>query len=222
MFKKKVVVFIVVATMLLLSIAGYASSHTEKIEAYLSHGMNFMVDGESWQPQETDGSKLIPIVYKGRTYVPARALLEARGVKVGYVDATRTVVLDYPAKELDKSTPVLFERRHSNGIHTLEIKTNDNMEAPLLEGKSETEIELEEGAKILLDGEEVNIEELLNSDNRINMDYGKIIVQYDPVTGKASSVSMMNASAPVIFASRVDIEIEIKYPPFKIKITIRW
>lgn len=95
MIKKKIgIIVMALVVVLLFSVIGYAASHLEKIEAYLSHDMTFRVDGQNWQPMEADGSKLVPIVYNGRTYVPARALLEEKGVKVGYNNETKTVILD--------------------------------------------------------------------------------------------------------------------------------
>lgn len=222
MLKRKSIIFLVAAAVLLLSVAGFAASHLEKIEAYRSLDMNFSVDGENWHPMETDGSKLVPIVYNGRTYVPARALLEERGVKVGYNNDTKTVILDYPIKELDKSTPLLYQRSKNGSTETLEISLNKELDARPFSGSSEIEIELEEDAVITLNGHDISINELLASDEPLKMDYGKILVTYDPQKSTAASVRIDEDTVPEMFAAKVDVKIEITYPPFKITITIRW
>lgn len=68
----------------------------QNINAQLANDMGFMVDGEMWQPKDVDGSLLSPIIYNGRSYVPVRALLEAKGVQVSYDEKTRTIILVYP------------------------------------------------------------------------------------------------------------------------------
>lgn len=61
------------------------------------------VDGEYWQPRDLDGTILYPIIYNGRSYVPVRALLENKGVKVDYDAVERTIILDYPVDDIVSS-----------------------------------------------------------------------------------------------------------------------
>lgn len=81
------------------SVVSFGDGVLEKIQAYWAHDIKFEVDGKPWQPKEPDGSRLSPILYKGRTYVPARALLEEKDVKVAFNEETRTIHLDYPLWE---------------------------------------------------------------------------------------------------------------------------
>ena len=64
------------------------------------------MDGEPWSPVDVDGSPLYPIVVKGRSYVPVRALLESKGVTVDWRDSTRIIVLDYSTIDLDQPEPL--------------------------------------------------------------------------------------------------------------------
>ena len=68
----------------------------QSINAQLATDMGFMVDGQEWQAKDVDGTILSPIIYKGRSYVPVRALLEAKGVQVSFDENTRTIILNYP------------------------------------------------------------------------------------------------------------------------------
>lgn len=78
----------------------------ESINAQLAKDMGFRVDGQKWQPKDTDGTILSPIIYKGRSYVPVRALLEEKNVKVAFDSNTRTIILNYPEPPPDPYTQV--------------------------------------------------------------------------------------------------------------------
>lgn len=90
----------------------------KEISALLDDSLNFNVDGEPWQPEDVDGSKMTPILYNNRTYIPVRALLEHKGAGVDYEAETRTVILDFTTieqepvagRDLDKASPMLMER----------------------------------------------------------------------------------------------------------------
>lgn len=81
------------------SLITFGDGILEQIEAYWAHDIKFQLDGKMWEPKEADGSRISPIIFKGRTYVPARALLEEKDVKVAFDEATRTISLDYPEIE---------------------------------------------------------------------------------------------------------------------------
>ena len=49
-------------------------------------------------PTETDGSRLYPIVYKDRTYLPLRAIAEKAGVKVNWDESTQTIYFEVESK----------------------------------------------------------------------------------------------------------------------------
>lgn len=93
--KRTTIVLIVAVLLLSFSVGGFGVNTVDKIEAYLANDMKFKVDNELWQPKDVDGTLLYPIIFNGRSYVPVRALLESKGVKVGFNDAERTIILDY-------------------------------------------------------------------------------------------------------------------------------
>ncbi len=104
----KILIAVLVMTVALATVATGAAS-VAQVEAFLANDFNFRVDGEAWTPKDVDGSELTPIVYRDRTYVPVRALLEDQGVEVDWDNDTRTVILNYSAlKPIDKASPLLM------------------------------------------------------------------------------------------------------------------
>ncbi|WP_051217600.1 stalk domain-containing protein [Paenibacillus assamensis] len=96
MVKMKKSIFI--ATMVSVSlmsgaVAVVASNGMEKISAFLNHKVQFKVDGNEWTPKSDNGSKLAPVVYKGTTYLPARAVGEAVGAEVKWNGTTQTITI---------------------------------------------------------------------------------------------------------------------------------
>ncbi len=96
--KKRLILVISLLMVFAFTAGVVANPAVQTITANLAADFKFVVNGESWQPTDADGSNLVPIVYNGRTYLPARAIGEALDVKVDWDDATRTVILgDTPA-----------------------------------------------------------------------------------------------------------------------------
>src|SRR6056297_3837803 len=128
--KTNKLLIIIFTLVLVFSVVGFGNEAIEKIEAYLVSDLKFEVDGEEWSPKDVDGSPLIPLNFKGRTYVPVRSLLEDKGVTVGYEANTRTVLLDYSTmKPIDKASPLLMTVAHNgdvdgDGIDDLTLERN--------------------------------------------------------------------------------------------------
>lgn len=94
--KSKISFIIAVVMILSFSVMSLGAVVVEEIKAHRADDMKFQVDGEMWQPKDLDGTPLAPIIYKERSYVPVRALLEEKDVEVDFDDDTRTIILDYP------------------------------------------------------------------------------------------------------------------------------
>ncbi|MUT65198.1 hypothetical protein [Paenibacillus sp. NEAU-GSW1] len=83
-FKKSAIVASVLAFGLVCGAVGAgAATGIQQIKAALNYNLNFKIDGESWTPKDSNGNKMAPIVYKGSTYLPARAVSEALGATIG-------------------------------------------------------------------------------------------------------------------------------------------
>lgn len=229
--KYKLSIITVIIAAFALSIVGYAAVNIERIEADFAHDMGFRVDGEQWQPRDVDGTPQSPIIYKGRSYVPVRSLLEDRGFDVDFESDTRTIILRSPVKELDKSTPLLFDTLSSHldpdsdgdGItDTIEFELGPNTEfgLPGVEFTSETVFDLSDDATVLLDGRKLSLIELAKADEKIGLDFGKVKVVYNEQSRTAGHIEIETIEGE--FTAKADFEIEISGPPFKIKITIKF
>lgn len=91
--KKRLILVVAVFMVLAFAAGTIAAPAVQDVTATLAGDIKFFVNGKDWQPKDVDGSVMTPIIYNGRTYLPARAIGEALGVKVDWVNETRTVVL---------------------------------------------------------------------------------------------------------------------------------
>lgn len=227
--KKKLLAMTLIAVLALSAIV-YAADHVTKIEAYLVNDLNFNVDGSSWSPKEVDGSPLTPIIYNDRTYVPVRSLLEDKGVTVGFDADSRTVILDYSTiKHIDKSTPLLMQAIPSTtgggGAGKATFRINPDFEAVSIPMEQEYSFDLAQDAMIMVDGKEIegSILELMMLAESWNMK--SIEMDIDEASGEVKSASIISIGDSLddqALARKIEVDIEISGPPFKIKIRIRF
>ena len=119
-----------IAGIMLFSMGAYSASNTVKITAFLNKGLILEVDGEVLKPTEDDGSRLYPIVYNGRTYVPAKVVAEKLGATVDYNSAGNgTVIITSGANsniDAQEGQPVKDAEPSSNGNTSSEnVSTSD-------------------------------------------------------------------------------------------------
>lgn len=104
--RKKLMVMLSITTVLLmLSVAVNVSAATGliQINAYLNNGIKVMLHGELFEATDpVDGSKYVPITYKGRTYLPLRAVAEAVGLEVTWDGPNNTAHLGDVSGEIVK------------------------------------------------------------------------------------------------------------------------
>jgi len=219
-----------------LSVMAFGDDHVTKVEAFLAGNLNFNVDGEQWVPKDVDGSDLTPIIYKDRTYIPVRSLLEDKGVTVGYEAETRTVLLDYSTmaeiKPIDKASPLLMtavmpDDGGGGGKATfkeLSIKKNPNFEIETMEMTQEMNFDLSADAEIVIDGRKVetSIDELLAAESKWNLDATTMKINVE--TGLVEMISISTHDPDEAVASKIDIDgtIEISCCPLKIKIIVNF
>ena len=92
--KKKIFSLIVAGSLLLLGgVVGFAASQIEDVTAQINYGISMKLNGAPYNPTETDGTALRPLIYKGRTYLPVAALGKALGVAVKWDGDTSTVII---------------------------------------------------------------------------------------------------------------------------------
>lgn len=103
--KKKMLktTFIAIGMFVIFGTGVYAGALLEPISAYLNKGITLTYNGVAFYPQEEDGTRVYPITYNGRTYVPAKFIAEKAGLTVGWNGNTSTVSFttpDYVAPEV--------------------------------------------------------------------------------------------------------------------------
>lgn len=218
---------------------------SQKIEALLVEDLNFQVDGESWIPKETDGSPLLPILYKDRTYVPVRSLLEEQGVDVGYEADSKTVILDFPkAEKSDMMTETKDDADEMQMDKEVDTKSMISPPPRILfpkiiiranpdfdpgdafvgaEFKQEVAYKIEEDTKIMIDGETYQAgDEKLMAMVKDLSPYQIEVVQNEKMDAiEAINIltgEEMDGDQPI--STKIKIRIEIEGPPFKVKIIL--
>lgn len=107
MKNKVATMFTILTTMLMASVSFNvsAASSLVEIKANLNHGINVVLHGKKFEAVDpADGTKYVPITYKGRTYLPLRAVAEAAGLKVTWDNKTNTAILGNEEGEIVKET----------------------------------------------------------------------------------------------------------------------
>lgn len=226
MKKKRNFAIGVLICVLLFASLSYAATHTQRVEAFLAHDMTFRVDGETWQPRDLDGRPLTPIIYNGRSYLPARALLEDRGVAVGFDANTRTIILDYPqsfSPLIEGVEIVKYPDGSTIAAKTISTKSLDKSTPKLAEIiVQETSISLLANAEIYVDGKKLegSLQEIARSGQVFDIAGAKLYLNENEQVFRAE-LSGYNPDV-VHFAGRTSVEVEVSCCPLKIKITIKF
>jgi hypothetical protein len=214
-----------------VSVFAFGDDHVTKVEAFLAGDLNFNVDGEQWSPKDVDGSDLTPIIYKDRTYIPVRSLLEDKGVTVGYEADTRTVLLDYStinvAKPIDKASPLIFDTLMVKGgggagkvsMKELSIQKNPDFGLESMEMIQEISLNLSEKVEIEIDGRmiESSIDELVASETEWSLDASKFMINEE--TGLVEKINISSGGADAA-AAEIDIDVKLKITCCPLKATL--
>lgn len=234
--KNKHISILLIVLLMSFSLISFGADAMMKIQATMAGDMKFLVDGQSWTPKDVDGSTLTPLLYNGRTYIPVKALLEEKGVTIGYEADTKTVLIDYSTfKRIDKSSPVLIEdvvmgTGAGAGKATFKeftVTRNSNLSASTFPRELVYSFDLADNAVIMVDGKPVDmtLADLAKSQTKWAM--GDMIkFGHDTALGDTIRTVELTTTSGVdqgdSLASKVTITIEISGPPWKIKITIRF
>ncbi|MCX7746615.1 MAG: extracellular solute-binding protein [Clostridia bacterium] len=79
----------------------------EWVKALVAKDYTILWDGEEYIPENPDGSRVYPIVYNGRTYLPLRNIAEKTGLDVNWDSSTKTIEIggaQLQPKSMDKNT----------------------------------------------------------------------------------------------------------------------
>lgn len=103
--KNPKVISVVLAVLLLLSLSSQVlgANGLIPINAHLNNSIKITLHGELFEPVDPqDGSKYVPITYKGRTYLPLRAVAEGVGLEVIWDEPNNTAHLGHEAGDIEK------------------------------------------------------------------------------------------------------------------------
>lgn len=242
---KRIISILIALVMLLsFSLIGFGDIIFEKIQVDLVHDMKFQLDGKMWQPKDLDGSSLSPLIYKGRSYVPVRALLEENNFKVDYDDKTRTIILENPlfnAPPVAQSSPLFIQKSEIGGPYkewpNYDILFGKAFDSDGLGFTNTIEMDLAEDAILLINGKETSPKEAINIGSisggggagkaifRLKGDTeGQVRLAIDSETKLIKALVM--DGEPIsdidITARKVSVDITISGPPWKIVIRIRF
>ncbi len=86
-----VLIVFVLGVFLGAGILGLAQSNSITISAFINRDIKMTWDGSAFEARESDGRVLSPIIYEGRTYLPAKYIADKAGINVNWNEATKTV-----------------------------------------------------------------------------------------------------------------------------------
>lgn len=94
-YKKKMMKIILWGMVILACSFGsaFAATKLEPINAFFNWDVSFVLNGDRWQPVDTNGKELTSIFYNGSNYLPVRALAEALKIQVDYDNETQTIYI---------------------------------------------------------------------------------------------------------------------------------
>lgn len=234
--KTKHISILLIVLLLSMSLITFGADTFLKIQATMAGDMKFLVDGKSWSPKDVDGSALTPLLYNGRTYLPVKALLEEKGVTIGYEADTKTVLIDYSTfNMIDKTSPVLIEdvvmgTGSGAGKATFKeftITRNRDLSVNAFPRELVYSFDLADNAVIMVDGKPVDmtVSDLAKSGMKWTMG-DRIKLGHDTALGDTIRSIELSTTSGVgqgeALASKVTVTIEISGPPLRIKITIKF
>lgn len=84
----------IVLSFVLGAVANAAGGLTKLTDVYLNSDISVVINGTVFNAKDPqDGSTYVPMTYKGRTYLPLRAVAEAVGLPIDYDANTKTAYL---------------------------------------------------------------------------------------------------------------------------------
>ncbi|WP_338554439.1 stalk domain-containing protein [Paenibacillus sp. KS-LC4] len=92
---KKLTIAVILGTTIVASMAtgAYGATKLQEIKAYLNKDISFKVDGKPVQLRDGSNNTVVPISYKGTTYLPVRSISDALGVAVDYDSKSQLIQL---------------------------------------------------------------------------------------------------------------------------------
>ncbi len=224
--KNRKSLILVIAFVLAFSVMAFGAQTVMKINAVQATDMTFAIDQTKWQPLETTGQPIYPIIINGRTFVPVRALLEKFGVGVDYDVKTRNIILTSKPEdttsatlstvmapaETSKPLVIVYDKKRAAALGTPKLTQT-------------TELKLSDATEIWIDGAKYDgrLENL--SEKKFNVSTVK--TEIDQKSGLATRVMLItdpntDTGTGTDAALKITITVIIRIPPGDITIIIRF
>ena len=211
---KKSMALIVLVLILVTATLVSAASMTTPISAIMDSSAKMLWNGEAFAPADPNGTVLSPIIYNNRTYLPARALLEKAGYKVGFDVPTRTTVITSQGGVVtpDPTTPPVTTP--SANTYTFDARS------ALPKGTiAQTTMNLSPDAVLILNGVKSKLD--LNDAAKLGEFSASSVKVVTDDKGTVTSIEANGQPDPGN-AARFTITITVSYPPLKMVITVRF
>ncbi|RRJ64031.1 hypothetical protein EHV15_14640 [Paenibacillus oralis] len=93
--KKKLMITFCGAMLLMvgMSLGAFGASKLQEIKAYLNRDLAVRFNGELQELKDVNGNTVLPITYKGTTYLPVRAVSSLLDVPVNYDGAAKEILI---------------------------------------------------------------------------------------------------------------------------------
>ena len=79
--------------LIMVSFSSYGAGRYQEVQVLLVDDIKIITNEQQVQLKDTDGSTLVPISYKGRTYLPVRTVAELVNYDIAWDDVTRTILI---------------------------------------------------------------------------------------------------------------------------------
>ncbi|CAH1193524.1 hypothetical protein PAECIP111893_00484 [Paenibacillus plantiphilus] len=126
LFNKKVLTVITVASLLTaIGSVVYADSAIKKISAFQNGNIAIEVDGQKINLSSEDGM-LYPIVYQGRSYVPAKYVAESLGARVDWDNKRQVITIASGTGDNSAALPLKDGNSSTTGSNQPSSNSNKN------------------------------------------------------------------------------------------------
>lgn len=115
-----------------VSLGAFGAANQEEVKAIINYELKMKLNGLDFAPIGVDGKVIHPLIYKGSSYLPVRAIAQALSVAVEYDQNTQTIYLGEKGKtplegkhfehlwscqlSFDKSQLLVNQKQYQSGI----------------------------------------------------------------------------------------------------------
>lgn len=122
--------FFLAVLVLAFAVPAIAAGSSQTWNNVLVGGIRILLDGKTVQPKDAAGNPVDPVIYKGTTYLPVRAIASALGLTVDWEGSTKTVILTSGNNTDRVSAQTPSDHGQTTASRTQITKTEEDPEYP--------------------------------------------------------------------------------------------